>query len=108
MMDRTTEHVAAWMVSRFKLSLRGKQRRVGDDNDTAHDGMDAALIGIPAGRKARDCVGSGWFDSSGIEGASAPFFKASIVGHGMVGRSRIVPPYRSTRGHRNRGRHIVG
>ena len=92
----------------MQLSLSREERRVRDNDDTAHDGMDAALIGIPTRRKAGNCVGTVGFHGSGIEGTPATLFKTSIVGHGMVGWSWVVPPHRPTRGHGDGGRHIVG
>ena len=95
---------AVWL----SLGLGWKQGRIGHDNDAPHDGMDATLIGISARRQARDRIGASGFHGAGIKGASAALFKASIVGDGMVGWSRIVPSHCRTSGHGDCGRHIVG
>ena len=88
--------------------MGGQQWRIGHNNNAPHDGMDATLIGVSAWRQARNCVGAAWLDGPGIEGASAAFFEAAVVGHGMVRWSGVVPSDCCPGGHGNGGRHIVG
>jgi hypothetical protein len=88
--------------------LRGKPYRIGHDDHPAHNGMDAALIGVTTRRKSRDSVGTAGIDRSRVEATGLPLFKTSIMRDRMVSGGWIVPPYRGPTGDRHSGRHIIG
>ncbi|MCC2639903.1 MAG: hypothetical protein K0S45_316 [Nitrospira sp.] len=100
---KTTSHVF-YVYS----GLGGKQRGIGHNNNPAHNRMDAALIGVTAWLQAGNRIGSARFDGAGIECAPAAVFKTSIMGHGMVGRGRIIPPNGGADSHGDGSGHVIG
>src|SRR6266545_920714 len=73
------------------LELGRHGRGVGDCQQTAHDGMDSAVIGITARRQTREDKGLSRRHRSRVEDAGSALVDTSVMRDGVVCRSRIVP-----------------
>jgi hypothetical protein len=56
------------------LELGGERSNIGYGNDSVHDGMKAAEVGVAAGSQPWKCKATVWPDDSGIECAGVPIF----------------------------------
>ncbi len=63
----------ALVFERRALELGGDER-VCYGNDSVHDGMDAAEVGVATGSQPWKCKAAVWPDDSGIECAGVPIF----------------------------------
>lgn len=62
-----------------------------DGNDSVHDGVDAAEIGVVAGSQPWVCKVAVWQDNPGVECAGLPIFQTAHMRDGMFGGCGIVP-----------------
>ena len=72
------------------LELR-RHEGVADGNDSMHDGMDSAEIGVATGNQPWKCKATVWQGDSGIECADVPIFQTAQVGDRVFGGGGIFP-----------------
>ena len=72
------------------LELR-RHEGVADGNDSVHDGVDSAEIGVTTGSQPWKCKTAVWQDDSGVECADASIFQTAQVGNRVFGGSGVFP-----------------
>ena len=72
------------------LELGGVER-VSDNQDSIHDGMESAEIGVVAWSQPLQCEAAVWPDDSGVECAGASIIYTGQMGDRVIGRCRVVP-----------------
>lgn len=82
--------------------------RVGHRQYAPHDRMDAAMVGVAAGREAGQREGFSWRHGTRVEGAGSAVVHAGIVRDGVMGWSGVVPANRVAAGDRHGGRNEIG
>lgn len=73
------------------LELGGELGAVGDDDDSAHDGMNAAEIGVTAWSESGERKGAVRKHEAGVEGAVIAVLQTAGMGDGMFRCGGIFP-----------------
>lgn len=73
------------------LELGGELGAVGDGDDPAHDGMNAADVGVTAGSESWKCKGAVRKHETGVEGAVITLLQTAGMGDGMFRCGGIFP-----------------
>lgn len=73
------------------LELGGKLGAVRNGDDSAHDGVNAAEVGVSAWSESGECEGAVGEHEAGVEGAVIAVFQAAGVGDGMFRGGGVFP-----------------